>query len=380
MGQVERKVPFVFTVAMCLLGWAIGWWALGRPRRVDALVPHELLPPLTIIIPARNEAATIGLLLGDLNADPALRTARIVVVDDHSSDGTAAVSRRFDGVTVLSAPALPTDWAGKPWACHNGVVASAQGAAREDLLLFLDADVRVAPGAIGRLVADHIGRGGLTSVQPRHETERWYEQLSAVFNVVAMMGVGTGDRRGATGAFGPLILTTRADYSVAGGHQAVRNDVVEDLALAASYRAAGLPVSVLDGGSSVRFRMYPEGVGQLVEGWTKNFAVGAGSTPPVRLVAIIVWVTAAGAGAAASFEAARGTLPALSAFLLYLLFLGQFVFMFRQVGRFRLLTAVLFPIPLAFFVAIFLRSLWSTYVRRSVTWRGRTISTAKARG
>lgn len=367
------------TVVFCVVGWVLGWWALGRPRRVDDLRAARSTPPLTIVIPARNEAASIGHLLGDLRADPDLATARIVVVDDHSGDDTAAIASRVDGVRVLPAPGLPAGWAGKPWACQYGADTTAAGGSADDVLVFLDADVRIRPGAIGRLVDDHLRRGGLTSVQPRHETRRWYEQLSAVFNVVAMMGVGTGDRRGATGAFGPVMICTRSEYEAAGGHRAVRSSIVEDLAMAARFRDAGRPVAVLDGGAAVRFRMYPEGLGQLVEGWTKNFAVGAGSTPALRLVAIVVWVTAAST-AAAGLDVTSGALPAASAWVLYALFAGQFLVMFRQVGRFRLVTSLAFPVPLAFFVAVFLRSLWCTHVRRSVTWRGRSIPTARARG
>jgi 4,4'-diaponeurosporenoate glycosyltransferase len=376
----KRRSQVSFTVALCLLGWLLGWWALGRPRRVDDLVATPSLPPLTIVVPARNEAASIGSLLGDLGADPALRGARVVVVDDHSTDDTAAIAAGFDGVEVLTAPALPPGWAGKPWACHCGATATAPDADPGDLLVFLDADVRVRPGALPRLVGAHAATGGLLSVQPRHETRRWYEQLSAVFNVVAMMGVGTGDPNGATGAFGPLLITSRDDYLAVGGHGAVRGQVVEDLALAARYRESGRPLAVLDGGSQVRFRMYPEGLGQLVEGWTKNFAVGAGATPPLRLLAIVIWVTAVGSAAFSVVDVVRGALPATAAWILYVLFVGQLFLMFRQVGRFRVLTSVLFPIPLAFFLAVFVRSLWSTHVRRSVTWRGRSISTVRTRG
>lgn len=369
-----------FTVVLCLLGWVLGWWALGRPRRVDELGPVGPLPPLTIVIPARNEAASIGSLLGDLRSDPALAAARVVVVDDHSVDATASIAASFDRVEVLSAPELPVGWAGKPWACDHGVTATAPDAGPADVIVFLDADVRVRPGAVPRLVREHSAHGGLLSVQPHHEPRRWYEQLSAVFNVVAMMGVGTGDPKGATGAFGPLLITSREEYLAVGGHRSVRDQIVEDLALAAKYRGAGMPLTVLDGGSQVSFRMYPEGLGQLVEGWTKNFAAGAGATPPLRLLAIVIWVTAAGSAAMSAVDVVRGTLPATAAWILYLLFVGQLLVMFRQVGRFRFSTAVLFPIPLAFFLAVFVRSLWSTHVRRSVTWRGRSISTARSRG
>lgn len=366
------------TVAFCILGWLLGWVALGRPRQVHQIRrPGVADPrPLTVVIPARNEQSSLAGLLTDLTEDPELSGARVIVVDDHSTDRTAELAASFSGVTVLSAPALPEGWTGKSWACHVAVQHGELAA--DDVVVFLDADVRMEPGALGRLRAAHAEHGGLVSVQPWHVTERWYEQLSALFNVIAIMGTGAGHR--ANGAFGPVMLTSFGEYRRVGGHTAVRDEVVEDLAIAANFRACDLPVSVLEGGADIRFRMYPDGLGQLAEGWTKNFALGAGSTPPLRLIATVIWVTAMGSAAIAVVDAARGELEVLWAVLLYGSFVAQAEVMFRQVGRFRALTSVLYPVPLVFFVGIFLRSLWRVHVRHNVTWRGRTISTARPRG
>lgn len=380
------------TVVVCVLGWVAGWLALGRPRSVsDVPTParggRDGLSGVVVIVPARDEEANIGRLLSGLcdPADPTTGPDRIVVVDDHSCDRTAEIARSHPGVDVLSAPALPDTWTGKSWACHSGaqqlaghtVSAGADGA--EPVLVFLDADVRTDRTALARVVGERDAAGGLVSVQPWHETERPYEQLSCLFNVLAVMGTAMGSPRGATGAFGPVLVTSRKDYEAVGGHGSVRSDVVEDLALAQRYRDAGRPVAVLGGGHEVRFRMYPGGVRQLVEGWTKNFAVGAGSTRPVRLAAIVLWVTCLGSAAFALDDSLRGSLPLATGVALYLAFVGQLWLMFRQVGRFGIVTAALFPVPLVFFVAIFLRSLWRTHVRHSVTWRGRAVSTVAGR-
>lgn len=380
------------TVVVCVLGWIAGWLALGRPRRVADLLPvtgsgREGLRGVAVVVPARDEAANIGLLLAGLcdPEDPTPRPARIVVVDDHSADDTAALARAHPGVEVVSAPPLADRWTGKSWACQHGMQhLRSSGWGRPDpeqaqpVVVFLDADVRLDRTALAAVVAERDRAGGLVSVQPWHETHRPYEQLSCLFNVLAVMGTAVGSRT-PTGAFGPVLVSSLADYDAVGGHASVRDDVVEDLAIARRYRAHDLPVGVLEGGRRIRFRMYPGGLRQLVEGWTKNFAVGATSTAPARLAAAVVWITALGSAAFALDDSLRGDLSLVTGGVLYAAFAVQLAIMFRSVGRFRLLTAACYPVPLLFFVAVFLRSIWRTHVRHSVTWRGRAISTVADR-
>lgn len=378
------------TVVVCVLGWIAGWFALGRVRTVDTLrrdgdghAPRTGLSGVHVIIPARDEAHQIGRLLDELcdPDDPSPRPQQIVVVDDHSTDGTASVATAHDGVQVVESPALPEGWTGKSWACATGVQhVVAQGAGPDDVLVFLDADVRIGRAALAAIVTRRDERGGLVSVQPFHETRRPYEQLSSLFNVVAVMGTAMGGRRtDPTGAFGPVLVTSRSDYEQAGGHGAVAAEVVEDLALARRYRAVGLGVAAFAGGASVRFRMYPAGIAQLAEGWTKNFATGAGATPLPRLAAIVLWITALGSAAITMLDGLIGSASLTTGVVLYAAFVLQLILMFGQVGRFGVTTAVLYPVPLLFFLAVFVHSLWRTHVRHSVTWRGRAISTAARR-
>ncbi len=386
--------PLSVTIAVCALGWAAGWILMGRVRPVrdlrrttDALrgARRDGLSGVTVVIPARDEAANISALLSCLcdPRDPATPPQRILVVDDHSSDDTAALAAAHRGVEVLSAPPLPERWTGKSWACHTGALQRGEhslGTDADDVLVFLDADVRVGRSALAAVVAERDARGGLVSVQPWHRTRRAYEQLSCLFNILAVMGTAAGARRGPTGAFGPLLVTSRADYDRIGGHAAVRSQVAEDLAIAQRYLDTGLPVEVFRGGEEVTFRMYPGGLRQLLEGWTKNFAAGAGSTGLVRLAAIVWWITSLSSAALALFDGLRGEIPVGVGATLYLAFVAQLLVMFRQLGSFGPLTALVFPVPLAFFVAVFIRSLWRTHVRHHVTWRGRAVSTVPDRG
>lgn len=352
------------TIILIMAGLICGHLALGRVRMLpDRPSGAPASGTWTVVIPARNEAATLPLLLGDLL--PQLPAGgRVVVVDDGSTDGTAAVAAAHPGVEVRSVESVPEGWLGKPWACHVGARDAPEG-----VLLFLDADVRLRPGALEAVGGALARHGGLVSVQPWHVPGRPVEELSALFNVISLMGAGAG-RTDPSGAFGPLLATTTEAYRRSGGHAAVRHEIVEDLALGRRFRAEGFPVTVRVGKPLVTFRMYPEGFQQMVDGWTKNFAVGAGSTSVIVLGAVIAWIGALGTVALQPFQ---GMLHWPVALVCYLAASAQLLMFFRSAGRFSPLTALLFPLLIAFFFAVFARSLYRTLVVRRVSWRGREI-------
>ena len=362
---------------MHALGWAAGTWLLWRvPRCQGEAVGTGGAARASVVIPARNEAATLPGLLDSLAAQqpPA---AEIVVADDGSSDATAEVAREA-GATVVTLQGLPAGWTGKTWACWAGARATAA-----PLLLFLDADCKVAPGGLARLLSEHRRHGGLVSIQPYHRTERAYEVLSAYFNLVAMMAVEAftplSRRRRPTGAFGPCLVCTREDYLRAGGHEAVAGEVLEDVALARRFTEAGIAVTCLGGRGTLEFRMYPEGLGQLVEGWTKNFAAGARATRPLTFVLVFAWLSSSIGAAWLLGETilGRGRSRALPALAAYTVHAAQLQWMLRRTGRFPAWTAPAYPLPLAGFLAVFGRSLMVTFGRRAVTWKGRAVAVGR---
>jgi 4,4'-diaponeurosporenoate glycosyltransferase len=363
-----------------LAGWSLYWrlpQLAGAPvSDADAASAPGAGPSVSVVIPARNEADQLPTLLGALAAQrcPA---DEVIVVDDDSDDGTAAVARR-SGATVVESGPLPPGWTGKCRACWQGA-----HAARGELLVFLDADTDPGPELMRRVVAARARAGGVLSVAPYHRMQRPYERLSAFFNIVTKMGTGVSSvwahtRARATGAFGPCLVCRRDDYLAVGGHEAIRAEVLEDAALAEQFRSAGLPVRCLGGRGAIDFRMYPAGVGQLVEGWSKNIATGAGIIPVVRLLLVAAWITA---GLVVGYDAGRGLVtlaagepgPAIATWLLYGAFAAQLGVMLRPLGNFGPLTAALFPIPGLAFVVIFARSLVLTAVRGQVRWKGRSI-------
>jgi 4,4'-diaponeurosporenoate glycosyltransferase len=376
----------VTTLVLVVVGVLAGTWALARPASVGRAAGRTASPvtcaakpsTVSIVIPARDEATTLPILLASL-ALSTYRPDEIVVVDDGSTDGTPAVARAL-GATVIAAGALPDGWAGKPWACSVGAAGTTGS-----ILVFLDADVWLAPQALSKVVEVTERLGGLVSVQPAHHPVRFVEELSALFNLAAVMGSGAFSgppRQHATVAFGPCLATRRDDYVHAGSHAAASGSVIEDVALARAFDRAGMPVHCFLGDRDIGFRMYAGGWRAIVEGWTKNIALGAGSSRPLPLAAVFAWVAAL---VAVTVDVGRaivawigGATPPSTLALAYLLLATHLAWLLRRVGRFRWLTAALFPAPTVFFVAVFVRSGLAVASGRRVAWRGRTLPTRSA--
>ena len=322
---------------------------------------------MSVVIPARDEAASIRGLVCSVPDG-----VEVVVVDDHSGD-TTAIEAASAGARVIAAEPLPEGWTGKAWACEQGVAA-----ATRDTIVFVDADVRFGADGLDAAVAAHDRHGGLVSVQPFHEPGRPAEALASIFNIVAFGATDAasplGRWRGARGAFGPVLVTDRADHAAVGGHRAVRASVVDDVALAGRYRERGLPVTIFAGAGLIAFRMYPDGFGQLVEGFTKNMASGVEAVRRTTTAVVVAWLTLLVQAAAAPLVALLTGDGGLAAIALYAGVALQLWWMGRRLGRFGPLVALAFPVSVVVFLAVFVRSVWATRTG-SVSWRGRRILT-----
>lgn len=359
-----------WALALAVL-WLAGFLVLWRvPRCRDASPSGR--PFVSVIIPARDEAHNLPGLLASL-AGQVPPPGEIIVVDDHSSDGTARVAQAA-GVRLLASADLPPGWAGKPWACWQGA-----GASRGETLVFLDADVRLERGGLGRLLAEMDRRGGLVSVWPYHRMQRPYERLSAFFLLIVLAGMRAftilGGRLKPLGAFGPCLAVSRADYFAAGGHEAVSGAVLDDVAIGRRFLAAGIPVHCLRGEGTTSFRMYPRGLPAIVEGFGKNLGLGFRAAGLTALVPAFLWI--AGFFLAAARLLASLALPGHPGLALwtagYLLYAAALAWQLRRLGSYGPLTALLFPVPLLFFAAVFLLSLTRTFLWKTVRWKGRTI-------
>jgi len=332
--------------------WMTGWVIATRFRR-QHLTAGPCNPMQTsIIIPARNEAHNLPRLLQSL-ATQAVTPREILVVDDGSTDDTASIAREM-GASVITSQPLPGGWRGKTWACHQGALA-AQGSR----LLFMDADTWLEPGALQRLLS--IPYDGALCVVPYHAVLDTYEDLSLFFNLC--MTAGTVP----CGLAGQFLWVSKNHYQRAGGHESVRGHILENFRLAERFRAAGIPLRSLPGKGLVSFRMYPEGLRELVRGWTKGFAAGATGTPPGTLLLVIAWMSGLMLAPQAGFLTGEWFLWGPACVLCSL----QVAWIARKLGDFGWLLMLIYPMPLLFFFGVFGWSAMRSGKR--VTWKGRQI-------
>jgi len=236
-------------------------------------------PRVSIVLPARNEAVHIAACIRSIRAStwPDLE---LVVMDDHSTDGTGALAREAAAgdprVKIVNAPDLPAGWFGKQWACQSGA-AHATGS----LLLFTDADTRHAPDLVGRMVRMRERRGAeLLSVAGHQEMGTVWERAvqPSVFTLILTRYGGAAAIERATNprdvvANGQCFMMSRRVYDAIGGHEAVRGYVAEDVMMAQAIQARGDRVSLALGIGQLSTRMY-DGLGSLMKGWGKNMYAG----------------------------------------------------------------------------------------------------------
>ncbi len=359
----------MMVLAVTLALWFAGWIVLGRIKRCGCGESNQSVraASLSIIIPARNEEQNLPTLLRSLAAQ-SVRPREIIVVNDASTDHTAEVAREL-GARVINSQPLPEGWRGKTWACHQGAEA-----ATGDLLLFLDADTWFEPEGLRSVLAEfHAAGCGVLSVAPYHAVSYFHEQFSAFFNLVMLAGTGAftlrGDRLAPRGLLGQFMLIERAAYQRVGGHEAVKGRILENFWLAEQLRAAGVPLRCRGGQGVFSFRMYPQGWRDLVDGWAKGFASGAGQTALPILLLVIAWMFGlmtvplglAFAGQPLLWLAAYGLCAAQVAWLL------------RCVGNFHWFTALFYPAPLIFYFVVFTRSALLSRRNQTVGWKGRLI-------
>lgn len=352
-------IPSAVSATLFLLGWCAGWLCFIRTKSLPHTGPSSASTTargsVSVIIPCRNEASNLLQLLPNLRS-LLLSTDEIIVVDDDSDDDTAEVAQRH-GVTVVAAGPLPRGWAGKSHACWQG----AQLATNE-VLLFIDADVRVKNRAIDDLVAEHHRHPhAVVSAMPWHRTVGTVETLSMLFNVVSALVASVGTEVQRRVAYGPFLAVNKKLYMRVGGHshESVRSAVVEDLALARVMPSA---VAMVADRHQVEYRMYPLGIAQLVEGWTKNTAIGAVQVPRASAVLIIAWIISLCGG------------PFTSVWC-YMLTVGQLAVMARRFGKFGIVSALMYPLHTTVFVAVALRSVLRSALLGRVDWRGRSVAT-----
>lgn len=329
-----------------------------------------------MIVPARNEEASLGACLRSLVSQRGVEF-EIIVVDDGSTDRTREIAQSFHGVRVITAATLRPGFTGK---CN--ALASGAEEARGEWLLFTDADTVHLPGSLATSLREaRQHQAALLSYSPEQEVRGFWEmavmpvvfaELTRVYRTEDINNPASP----AAAANGQYLLITREAYEAVGGHAAVIHSLLEDVELARAVKRSGRRIYFRYGGDRVRARMY-RSFAQLREGWTKNLALLFESPSHLAMERGAEFLLIVGSAAVAGRAAVRGA-PAIAvsagavAATAYLLFL-------RRIRRahFSWNSNLLAVLGLPVFVSLLLGSRLS-HKQGSVTWKGRTYGAASS--
>ena len=333
---------------------------LGEAKRRSAI---------SVLIPARNEAANIRACIASVLASASEGT-EIVVLDDHSSDGTAEIVRFLASddprVRLIAGGDLPNGWNGKQHACWQ-----LANAARNQLLVFLDADVQLAPDALVRI--EHQmdnSKADLLSGFPRQITGSALERLLiplihfVLLGYLSLRHMRRVQRPAFAAGCGQLFLTTRQSYKKSGGHAAIRSTRHDGIMLPRRYLQQGLTIDLFDATDLASVRMY-DGPAATWQGLSKNADEGI-ATP--RIILPVTLLLLGGQVLPIALVASgHASIATLAATLLAYLPRLDAVRRFHQ----SWFGALLHPIGVLIFLAIQWWALVGSFTGRQVAWKGR---------
>jgi hypothetical protein len=275
---------FSLTHAVAVTALFYAWRSLrllGGWVRVPAVETLDDPPLLSIVVPARDEERNVEGCVRSLAAQRGVEV-EVIVVDDGSTDATPAILARlqteFPALTVVAAGPLPPGWVGKPWACAQGAQR-----ARGAWLLFTDADSRHAPHASASMLAfARSVRADAVSIMTGQDLGSLAEAalLPAILQLIVFASgmldeINDPKRPDRALANGQYLLVSRAAYDALGGHDALREEIVEDIAFARRLKLDGrFRLVVAEGTQHVRVRMY-RSLREIWDGFTKNMYLGA---------------------------------------------------------------------------------------------------------
>lgn len=357
-----------------VMGWltldiAIGSRRLGSLGDIAPTTATDA-PLVSIIVPACNEAETIGPALATL-LDQEYARLEIIVVNDRSTDATGEILRemqqRHPGLIILDIHALPTGWLGKHHALHCGAAL-----AKGEILLFTDADIHMAPDTVARAVP-RLEQAGLDHLCLifKNKAKGWLlnslilDAGGGLFLLFKPWLAGNPKSRRFMGV-GAFNMVRRQAYEQVGGHAAIKTHPIDDLMLGKIIKEAGLRQECLSGYDFVTVEWY-RSTGAMIDGLMKNiFALVnfntalalAGTVGVILLTILPLW------GVLFSHGPAR---------LFFTLTVALRLAFFSQAARHGGLSPWLAPAALVtpyVTVYIILRAIFLTLKNKGITWRG----------
>ena len=381
-------IYLVLSSVFCIGGIVVVYW-LHSHSRIDIIVkpasPPQNAPLISICIPARNEEQNIRVCV-----ESALMqnypNFEIIVLDDRSTDATprilAELATLDSRLHPISGSDLPSGWVGKPHALHQ-----ASTSARGEWLCFVDADTFLSPQALSScyVKAMEVQADLFTTLHRQIMGSFWEKAVMPI--VVTALSVGFNPRKVNDPTYkdaiasGQFILIRREVYEKIGGHASVRDQIVEDQALAERVKWSGDRLALADGTELISTRMYTS-LSSMWEGWTKNMYLGLRGQP------VLMWLGVIGASLALM---AALLLPIwLGLGLLWMINGGGLIALIVLTEALTLWGAILIargwaasqmgisplyslstPLGAGIFAAMMIASAWLTLSGRGVSWRGR---------
>jgi glycosyltransferase involved in cell wall biosynthesis len=354
-----------FDILIPLVGLLLGFVFLYRLSLLGAakraLRNKGSYPDVSVIIPSRNEEKNIGRIIESLKSQD-YPSVEIIVVDDSSEDRTAELAELSSAKVVsLKDEGLVS---GKATACYAGYLNS-----KGEILIFLDADVVLSADAVRRLLNLHLESRGVISVQPFLLTRNFSEKLSLLFYLISSFAVNILGKP--QGMFGDCILFGRDDYERIGGHKAVKDEILEDIALARLCREFDIEIRNFTGKDFLYAYMYPGGLKEVFFGWSKYFPLGYMAVSPLSFLLAFLWVS--------GLISSEIDLFSKGYVWLYVLYAVQLYFLGKMLGQFGSVMPAIHFVPTVFFLTVFFYSLVRIVLFGKVKWKGREIDLRRAK-
>jgi chlorobactene glucosyltransferase len=378
----------IISALLFFVGLIAIYW-IHNQFHLDIVVGSASPPPnparISVCVPARDEEKNIGACVQAILAQTH-PNFEVVVVDDRSTDATPKILRGLaaqdDRFKVISGSDPPLGWAGKPHALHQ-----AAAAARGEWLCFVDADTFLAPEALASCYVKALEtQADLFTIMTHQLTGTFWEKVVMPI-VLTALSVGFPPRRandpGRRDAIanGQFMLIKRGVYEAVGGHEAIKDQIVDDKAIAEKVKWSGFRLVVADGMQVARTRMYTS-LPEMWEGWTKNIYLG------LRDRSALLWLGVVGALLSVIAAIFLPAWPALGwiwfrngggwmattviaeALVLWVILLYARAAVAHKMGisRWYALTT---PLGAGVFAAMMLASAWKVLSGQGVTWRGR---------